>query len=52
MSPDPGDADAGYERLASRATVCVNRARLPLLREQLRNRLMLQLSCQKVSIAT
>lgn len=34
----------------SRATVRMNRARLPLLREQLRRCSMLQLACQKVSI--
>ncbi|QDU76682.1 hypothetical protein Pan97_37370 [Bremerella volcania] len=34
-----------------RATVSLNRARLPLLREQLREGSILQLACQKVSIA-
>jgi len=33
----------------SRAVVCLNRARLPLLREQLREGSILQLACQKVS---
>jgi len=39
-----------YERLAAGAAVCLNRVRLPLLREQLRDASMLQLACQKVSI--
>lgn len=34
----------------SRAAVSMNRARLPLLREQLRRDSMLQLACHKVSV--